>query len=269
MVRHHYKRPDLKTALIDALKCQGKCMDTLKMEDIAAIDEFHVRGRAATLEIADTLSLNSAQHVLDVGSGIGGPSRCIAQKFGCRVTGIDLADEYCQIATMLAEHFNLSSLVNYLQGNALNLPFADATFDVIWTQHTAMNILDKDSLYQEMHRVLKPGGTLAIYDILAGCGGPVLFPAPWARTPETSFVITPDELRRYIEMHHFTITHYSDTTDIARIWFTKVVKKIRQAGLPPVGFHLLFGSDYQVMAENQQRNLDEGRIAVVQIAAKK
>jgi len=90
---------------------------------------------------------------------------------------------------MLAEHVALSHLVSYRRGDALNLPFPDETFDVVWTQHVAMNIPDKATMYREVHRVLKPGGVLAIYDILAGPAGQVLFPVPWARLPETSFLV--------------------------------------------------------------------------------
>jgi ubiquinone/menaquinone biosynthesis C-methylase UbiE len=138
--------------------------------------------------------------VLDVGSGLGGPARCIAGEFGCRVTGVDLTDEYVRAAAMLAERVGLSNLVTYHQGDALDLPFPEATFDVVWTQHTAMNIRDKAALYREMFRVLTPGGALAIYDILAGPVTPVHFPVPWARVPETSFLITPDELHRFLNL---------------------------------------------------------------------
>src|SRR5690606_5294275 len=137
--------------------------------------------------------------VLDVGSGIGGTSRCLAREFGCRVTGIDLTEEYCRTAAMLSARIGLAHLVDYRQGDATNLPFADASFDVVWTEHAAMNIPDKLRLYREMHRVLEPGGTLAIHDILAGPSDEVLFPVPWARTPESSFLVTPDELRKLLD----------------------------------------------------------------------
>jgi ubiquinone/menaquinone biosynthesis C-methylase UbiE len=145
------------------------------------------------------VGLDTTKQLLDVGSGVGGPSRCIASEFGCRVTGIDLTDDYCCAATMLAERVALSHLVSYRRGDALNLPFPGETFDVVWTQHAAMNIPDKATMYREMHRVLKPGGVLAIYDILAGPVGQVIFPVPWARLPETSFLVTSNQLRQLLE----------------------------------------------------------------------
>ena len=179
-IEQHYRRSGLATVILTALSNAGKDVNNLKPEDLASIDEFHIRGREATLELARAAGLDASTQVLDVGSGVGGPSRCIAREFGCRVTGIDLTHEYCRVATMLAERTGLSHLVSYRQGDALNLPFRDRAFDAAWTQHVAMNIPDKATLYREMDRVLKPSGVVGIYDILAGPGGPILFPVPWA-----------------------------------------------------------------------------------------
>lgn len=268
-IKQHYTRSDLGNAILTVLASAGKDINNLKPEDLAPIDEFHIRGREATLELARAAGLDGSKHVLDVGSGIGGPSRCIAREFGCRVTGVDLTDEYCRVATMLAERVGLSHLVSYRQGDALSLPFSDGVFDVVWTQHVAMNIPDKATLYREMYRVLKPGGTLAIYDILAGPTGLVLFPVPWARSAETSFLVAPQDLRALLEASGFRISSWEDTTAAAQEWFTSLARKIQQSGLPPLGFHVLLGSDFQVMAQNQRRNLEEGRIVLVQVVARK
>lgn len=268
-VQAHHTRSDLGSLILAALAKAGKDLKRLTPEDLAPIDEFHIRGRAATLELAQAASVDSTKHVLDVGSGIGGTSRCLAREFGCRVTGIDLTDEYCRAAAMLSDLMGLSELVDYRQGDATNLPFPGASFDIVWTEHVAMNIPDKPELYREMHRVLKPGGTLAIYDILAGPSGPVLFPVPWARTTESSFLATPDELRNLLEEAGFNIAAWSDTTHAARAWFVALAEKIRKEGMPPLGFHVLLGTDFQVMAQNQRRNLEEGRIVLAQVVAKR
>lgn len=269
VIQTHYARPDIGSVILSALEKAGKDLDHLTPEDLAPIDEFHIRGRTATLELARAAGLQANQRVLDVGSGVGGTSRCLAKEFGCHVTGLDLTDEYCRAAAMLTGKTGLSQLIDYRQGDATRLPFDDGVFDVVWTEHVAMNIPDKPLLYTEMHRVLKPGGTLAVYDVLAGPSGPVLFPVPWASTPEASFLVQPDDLRRLLEDAGFTISDWIDTTEAARTWFAALVEKIQREGFPSLGFHVLLGADFQAMAQNQGRNLQEGRIVLAQVIARK
>lgn len=187
----HYGRSGLGDAILDALTAAGKDIDRLTPDDLAPIDEFHTRGRTATVELARLLSLTETASVLDLGCGIGGPSRYLATTFGCRVIGLDLAPEFCRVAAMLAERTGLADKVEYRQGDALAMPFADESFDVVWSQNVVMNIADRDRLYREIRRVLRPGGRYAFADVVAGSGTPH-FPLPWAREPSASFLLTRD-----------------------------------------------------------------------------
>lgn len=162
-VEDHYTRSNLRDIILLELQKAGRDINALTPEDLSPVDEFHIRGREATKELANLADLKRDSHVLDVGSGIGGPSRYLASEFGCYVTGIDLTEEYCQVAKMLAQRTGLKDRVNYEYGDALQMPFDDGIFDVVWMQHTTMNIEAKLKLYSEIYRVLKLGGRLALY----------------------------------------------------------------------------------------------------------
>jgi ubiquinone/menaquinone biosynthesis C-methylase UbiE len=267
-VKQHYAREGLGEAILAALARAGKDIGRIEPDDLAPLDEFHLRGRAATLELARAAGLHAGEEVLDIGCGIGGPSRRVARDFGCRVSGIDLSEEYCRVATLLAEHCGLAQRCTYRAADALELPYEDAAFDVVWSQHAAMNIADKPRLYREMHRVLKPGGVLALYDVLAGPGGAAHYPAPWARAQETSFLVAPDELRRLLEAAGFAIAEWHDDSEAARAWFAARTAKTTSEP-PALGLQLLLGDDFAVMARNQLRNLAERRIAVVRIIGRR
>ena len=268
-IQNHYTVTDLGQLILDTLAKAGRDPSRLTPEDLAPIDEFHIRGRAATLDLARAAKINRAMTVLDVGSGLGGPARALASEYGCQVRGIDLTDEYCRVARMLSDLLGLGHLLHFQQGDALNLPFQPASFDAVWTEHVAMNIPDKARLYGEMFRVLKPGGTLAIYDILRGPTAPVHFPVPWARTSETSFLASPEELRTYLKEAGFQVTDWVDATETGKAWFVALAERIQKVGLPPLSFALLMGNDFSAMAQNQRRNLEEGRIFLAQVVATK
>jgi ubiquinone/menaquinone biosynthesis C-methylase UbiE len=265
-VESHYASRSLVDTVLAAVDAAGLPPGPLKTSDLAPLDQFHVRGLPATKELAAMAGIDAGTRVLDVGSGIGGPSRHLAESFGCEVVGIDLTEEYCRIAEALTARTGLSDKVTYKAADALNMPLQGASFDVVWTQHVAMNIADRPRLYSEMHRVLKPGGRLALYDAIAIDGQEPIYPVPWARDPSTSFLLNAGATRAVLEKSGFTIRAWRDVSEDAKQWFAA---QKSPAQPPKLGIHLLMGPDFRTMAGNFGRNVAEGRVGLLMAVAEK
>ena len=257
-VETHYTRNDLGEMILAALKAAGKDIDRLNPDDLAPVDEFHGGQRPATIRLAELVGFTGAERVLDVGSGLGGPSRYIAWRYGCRVSGVDLTAEFCRVAEVLTRVTRLVEKVDYRQGNALDLPFDDMSFDVVWSQNAAMNIAQRNRLYREMRRVLKPGGKIALQEVSTGPGGAPHYPVQWAREPSISSLYSQEASREKLEAAGFQVLIWQDTTEEA----LKSAKRRAQSSAtapPPLGTHLILGDDWRAMFANSARNLEEQR----------
>jgi SAM-dependent methyltransferase len=257
-VEDHYNSQDLGDVILAALKQAGKDVTHLTPDDLAPVDEFHGGQRPATVRLAELAGFAGTERVLDIGSGLGGPSRYLAWRYGCRVSGIDLTAEFVRVAEMLTRLTGLVGKVDYRQGDALDLPFDEMSFDVVWSQNAAMNIADRDRLYSGMHRVLKPGGRLALQEVCAGEGGEPHYPVPWARDPSISFLLSAEAARAKLEAAGFRVVTWQDTTS-ASLGSSMARAQAAEGPLPALGIHLLFGSDWQAIARNSARNLEEDR----------
>lgn len=260
---HYGGSGSLADAIAESLRKAGKDLVELKTTDLATVDEFHIRGRKATLELAEQMRLSEGARVLDIGSGLGGPARTLAEEYGCHVTGIDWTKAFCDAATIMSEWVGLGERVTFHQGDATDLPFEDNTFDAAITIHVAMNISAKDRVYAHAKRVITPGGIFAVYDVLQGEGGDVLFPVPWAREPSISHLATPREMESLLTDAGFKILDVVDSTDESQSWFEAMTARMAKSGPPPVTFQAFLGGDFPQMARNQVRNLTERRIRTV------
>jgi len=210
-VAQHYSGERYAERIIDAARSAG--IDTLTATNIAPADEFHTGGLRSTRELAELAGFRPGISVLDIGCGLGGPSRVLAAEFGCHVTGLDLTPEFIRSGQILTEKCGLGSRVTFVEGNALDMPFPDAHFDAAWTQHVVMNIRDRATLYSETFRVLKPGGAFAFFDILKGTGPEVDYPMPWADDASLSFLFTEAETRQFLKDAGFEEVAWVDATE--------------------------------------------------------
>lgn len=260
----HYGREGLDIHILEACERAGR--QITGHGDTESFDEFHIRGREATRELAKLAELREGMVVLDLGCGVGGPARTLAAEFGCRVWGIDLVDEYCTCAAMLTERVGLSDMVTFRQADMTDLPFEDQAFDAAWTEHTVANIEDKGKLFTEIRRVLRPGGIFALYEICEGSASPPHFPLPWASDASISFLVDQDALRGMLREAGFEEIIWRDITEVSLEWFRGVVAaiKTRKGGAPKLGLNLLMGKTAADKSKNIIRNLQEDRIRVVQ-----
>jgi sarcosine/dimethylglycine N-methyltransferase len=252
-------RPDIERAIRTA----GLKLDDLKPADLALLEDFHTMGRLATSTLVDMVDISSASTVLDAGTGIGGTARLVADRFGCRVTAVDLTEEYCETAAWLNRLVGLDDRVSVRQADVTALPFADDGFDVVFSQHVQMNVSDKARLYSEARRVLVGDGQLAMWDITAGDHGHPDYPLPWADHAELSHLVTSARLRAHVEAAGFVIERWEDRTDEAAAAMRMLL------ALPPNPLGLqAFVADFGPKIEHLTAALADGRLRVVEGVAR-
>ncbi|HTW29353.1 MAG TPA: methyltransferase domain-containing protein [Acetobacteraceae bacterium] len=258
-VRDHYRATGLAERLKTALAVFGPEDHLLAPEQLATLDQFHTRGLAATAELAGLAGITADTSVLDVGAGIGGPARFLAAKYGCRVVGIDLSEPFVDAARYLTWRTGQSEHVSFQAASALDLPFDGGRFNLVFLQHVAMNIADRNRLYGEVRRVLRSGGRLATFDVVLRGGEPD-YPLPWARTPATSFLLTGAATRAAIELAGFHVLTWQDDTGAAKAW----AEQLRLSGPPPPpNLGVVMGAEFAQLAGNLARNLLEDRLGVM------
>ena len=248
-----------RQAIEQALVAAGKDLGHLLPEDLALLEDFHTMGRIATAQLADLVEITPGDEVLDAGSGIGGTARYLAGRSRCHVVAVDLTEEYCATARWLNQLAGLDDRISVRQGSVTDLPFEDAAFTLMFSQHVQMNVADKALLYQEARRVLVSGGRLALWDIVAGGGGEPDFPVPWADRPDYSHLTTADGLRTAIGTSGFEIEQWNDLTDQSAAMMQTLLT------LPPSPIGLqAFVPNFAVKATNLTAALADGRLRTIQ-----
>jgi MPBQ/MSBQ methyltransferase len=259
LVKEHYAVGDLAPIILRALADHGVDLDHLTVDDLAPVDELHAGGLPATQEVLRRLGLRQSQRLLDVGSGLGGPSRLAASSAPVTVTGVDLTPEFVDTARVLTERVGLADRVTFEVGSGSGLPFDDASFDAAMMIHVGMNIQDKGSVFADVHRVLRPGGTFVVFDQMRVGAGDLPFPLPWALDGRSSFIESPDAYTQQLAAAGFTVEQTEDRTP--------------SVGPPAFGPGALspavvFGPEFVRRVGNNVRAADDGLLAAVLIVAR-
>ncbi len=261
LIENQYHTPGLYEDILKRLGEQEIELSNVSRRDIAGVDEFHVRGAEVSHELASRIRLENSK-VLDVGCGIGGPSRMLADDYNCQVTGIDLSHEYIRTAKGLSELVGLQDKTDYIWSNALDLPFENGSFDVVWTQHVQMNIRHKLKFYSEIERVLSEQGTLIYYDIFKTDSGEVNFPVPWADYASASFLGTTENMDDILERLCFKNLLTSDETDKGTLFLNDLFKNLKKNGPSKLGLNVLMGPSTKEKLMNILLGLKEEQIVL-------
>jgi len=266
-IHSYYSPNDLYNKIIAGLNELGKDLSSVTLDDLQPVDEFHIRGDTATKELIKLSGFTPDMHILDVGCGIGGSTRRLAAETGCRVTGIDLSDEYIDTARRLTELLGMQDRVDFLATSALELPYENETFDGVWSLQMNMNVEDKLGWLKETRRVLRRGGRAVLYEVCGNRNTPLHFPVPWAQDSSMSFLVPPDAFRELVTQAGFDIEVWNDKTDLAQVAFSKAQKPVGEPVLPVLGVYMLVGNDIGMKAYNLHRNLDEERVSLIEAVA--
>ena len=264
----HYTHGSLRQAVLDGIAALGREPGTLSADDLAGIDEFHMGGRRATAGIGERLGLAPGDVLLDVGSGLGGPARHFAGRFGCRVAGVDLTPEYVEVAAMLTRLVGLADRAAFCAGSALALPFAGAAFGAATLLHVGMNLADKGAMCAEVARALRPGGVFAVYDVMRMGDGELGYPVAWAGTPQASFLAEPEVYRAALRGAGFEVVEERDRRELALAGFRKGRER-KAVGGPALGPGLVMGPDAATKVANMVAGLERGVIAPVEMICRR
>lgn len=269
-VTKHYTHGDLVAAIRSGIESLGKKINSVTVDDLAPVDEFHIGGRQASEDFLSQLDLTPEKQVLDVGCGLGGAARFAASRYGCQVTGIDLTPEYIETAKVVCGWVGLDNRIFLHQGSALALSFPDGTFDRAYMLHVGMNIDDKAKLCLEVSRVLKADSLFGIYDVMKTGDGELTYPVPWATTAASSAVAKPAEYREALQKAGFRVIAERNRREFALAFYDQLRTRTAAAGgPPPLGLHILMGRNTPDKVQNMIANISSGKIAPVELIARK
>ena len=268
-IADHWAKGDVFARIASAFEGISKSLDAVTLEDLAPVDHFHARGFPATVELADRLPIKADQHIVDIGCGLGGPARYIANRFHCKVSGLDITQPFVDAGNKLTALLRMEDQVSIRHGDGQRLPYGDASFDGAYTQHVTMNVANRPRFFSEAHRVLKSGAFFALTEHGLGPNGDPHYPVPWSEDGSGAYLVPPSETRALLETAGFEDIVLEDTGAKYLAAYKAVIEKAEKGMLPPLGLHILMGETASQKTRNAARNIEEGRTHPIQVVCRK
>ena len=252
----HYAVDDLVDRILRALAAAGHDTSHPTVELLNLADQMHGGGLNATKVQAALAGIAGGMRVLDAGCGIGGSSRYLAHTSGCRVDAVDLTPQFVAAAERLNALCGISDKIAVREGSVTALPYADASFDQVWSQNVTMNVADKRAMFAEIYRVLRPGGHFTFTHLARGPAGEPYFPLHWAMDASYSFLGTPEQILQTLR----------------DVGFAKVEQcsEVSAPGTRPpndIGATTVLGADMPQRQANAARSVKEGRLVPMLVIA--
>lgn len=268
-ISDHWGSGDVYSRIIEAMKAAGIDRDSVTVEQLAPVDHFHARGFPATVELADALPIKAGQRLLDIGCGIGGPARYLAQRFECKVDGLDITAPFVDAGNKLTGLTGMKDAVKIVHGDGQKLPYADATFDGGYAQHVTMNVPNRAAFFDEAFRVLKPGAFFALTEHGLGEIGDPHHPLPWSKDGSGAYLVRPADTVDFLEKSGFSDIQVTDTGEKYLQGYLRAIELAEKGEAPSFGVHILLGKLAPQIVRNAARNIEEGRTHPVQIICRK
>jgi ubiquinone/menaquinone biosynthesis C-methylase UbiE len=221
-------------SILSSLSAADVDIDHLPASDLYQRDlDCHNLGMHRMLELlvdvaANYGTPNPGDTLLDLGCGLGGPGRFLADRFGCSLIGVDLLPLRVELAQTLTNMTRMSDRLSYRVADATDLDFEDSSFEQVWMLDVSMHIRDKQALFAEIARVLRPDGLLVMHEQtgpLPKATQPVMRQAPY---------IAPSlpQLIRYVEDEGLRLLTWRDTTERVVEYFLRIRSMLGDGSQP-------------------------------------